>query len=196
MAALGGFLLQRFSSPLKTSSFEVVYSRPPPSIRSYEPGDARLPAVDKAMQDRDVFLAEVRDRLEQAQQHYKAIYYRKHRPFKCPEALDGAEKISTVWDPLSPQAHKSFSNVSSFYHSDTRDHKHLPVQAATAWPPEPRAPPCTTWGLRRAQGSSQRTGMLTAELVGDIGGCSVVILARAGASLLSMQEPAGHGARR
>jgi hypothetical protein len=32
------------------------------------------------MRDRDTFLAEVRDRLEQAQQHYKSIYDRRHRP--------------------------------------------------------------------------------------------------------------------
>ena len=50
-----------------------------PSV-SYEHGDARLPAVDQAMRDRDEFLAEVRDRLEQAQQHYKAVYDRRHRP--------------------------------------------------------------------------------------------------------------------
>jgi hypothetical protein len=29
-----------------------------------------------------MFLAEVRDRLDQAQQHYKAIYDRKHRPLE------------------------------------------------------------------------------------------------------------------
>jgi hypothetical protein len=69
-----------YQQSLKTSPFEVVYGRPPPSIRSYEHGDARLPAVDQAMRDRDAFLAEVRDRLEQAQQHYKAVYDRKHRP--------------------------------------------------------------------------------------------------------------------
>jgi hypothetical protein len=69
-----------YQQSLKTSPFEVVYGRPPPSIRSYEHGDARLPAVDKAMRDRDTFLAKVRDRLEQAQQHYKSIYDRSHRP--------------------------------------------------------------------------------------------------------------------
>ena len=69
-----------YQQSLKTSPFEVVYGRPPPSIRSYDHGDARLPAVEKAMLDRDEFLAEVRDRLEQAQQHYKAVYDRRHRP--------------------------------------------------------------------------------------------------------------------
>jgi hypothetical protein len=56
-----------YQQSLKTSPFEVVYGRLPPSICSYEHGDARLPAVDKAMRDRDTFLAEVRGRLEQAQ---------------------------------------------------------------------------------------------------------------------------------
>jgi hypothetical protein len=69
-----------YQQSLKTSPFQVVFGRPPPSIRSYETGDARLPAVDKAMQERDEFLAEVRDRLEQAQQHYKAVYDRRHHP--------------------------------------------------------------------------------------------------------------------
>jgi len=32
------------------------------------------------MTERDEFLAEVRDRLEQAQQHYKSVYDRRHRP--------------------------------------------------------------------------------------------------------------------
>ena len=56
-----------YQQSIKTSPFElVVYGRPPPSIRSYVPGDARLPAVEKAMKDRDEFLSEVRDRLEQS----------------------------------------------------------------------------------------------------------------------------------
>ena len=69
-----------YQQSLKTSPFQLVYGRSPPSICSYTPGDARLPAVDKAMRDRDEFLAEVRDRLEQAQQHYKAVYDRHHHP--------------------------------------------------------------------------------------------------------------------
>jgi hypothetical protein len=34
------------------------------------------------MTERDEFLAEVRDRLEQAQQHYKGVYDRRHRLVK------------------------------------------------------------------------------------------------------------------
>jgi hypothetical protein len=67
-----------YQQSIKTSPFELVYGRPPPSIRSYVPGDARLPAVERAMTERDEFLAEVRDRLEQARQHYKEAYDRSH----------------------------------------------------------------------------------------------------------------------
>jgi transposase InsO family protein len=69
-----------YQQAIKTSPFELVYGRPPPSVRSYTPGEARLPAVERALKDRDEFLAEVKDRLEQAQQHYKAVYDRSHRP--------------------------------------------------------------------------------------------------------------------
>lgn len=68
-----------YQQSIKMSPFELVYGRPPPSLRSYTPDEARLLAVDKVMTDRDEFLAEVRDRLEQAQQHYKAVYDRRHR---------------------------------------------------------------------------------------------------------------------
>jgi hypothetical protein len=40
---------------------------------------ARLLAVQQQLQDRDEFLVEARERLEQAQQHYKDFYDRKHR---------------------------------------------------------------------------------------------------------------------
>jgi hypothetical protein len=41
---------------LKTSPFHLVYGRLPSLIHSYASGDARLPAVDKEMRDRDEFL--------------------------------------------------------------------------------------------------------------------------------------------
>jgi hypothetical protein len=68
-----------FQSSLRTSPFRVVYGRDPPTVRSYSLGEARLPAVDAQLQDRDEFLAEVREWLEQAQQQHKAFYNRKHR---------------------------------------------------------------------------------------------------------------------
>jgi hypothetical protein len=68
-----------FQSSLKTSPFRVVYGRDPPSVRSYTLGEARLPAVHQQLTERDEFLAEIRERLELAQQRYKAYYDRNHR---------------------------------------------------------------------------------------------------------------------
>jgi hypothetical protein len=39
-----------------------------------------LPAVDAQLRDRDEFLTEVREWLEQVQQQHKAFYDSKHRP--------------------------------------------------------------------------------------------------------------------
>jgi hypothetical protein len=53
----------------------VVYGRDPPALRPYSLGEASLPAVHHQLTDRDEF--EVRERLEQAQNHYKLQYDRK-----------------------------------------------------------------------------------------------------------------------
>lgn len=50
-----------------------------PSIRSYEPGDTRVTAVAKSMEERAEFLADVRYRLEQAQAVQKLHYDKHHR---------------------------------------------------------------------------------------------------------------------
>lgn len=55
--------VQRF---IKTSPFQVVYGRRPPSLVSYEPGSARVEAVERSLIERDEFLKEIRDRLLQA----------------------------------------------------------------------------------------------------------------------------------
>jgi hypothetical protein len=69
-----------YQSSLRTSPFRVVFGRdPPPSVRSYEPNTTRVPAVAQQLAERDEFLAEIRDRLEQAHQHYKSYYDKKHR---------------------------------------------------------------------------------------------------------------------
>jgi len=68
-----------YQASLRTSPFKVVYGRDPPVLRAYEPGEARLPAVEQQMLERDEFLAEVHDRLEQAQQYAKHQYDKKHR---------------------------------------------------------------------------------------------------------------------
>jgi hypothetical protein len=69
-----------YQSSLRDTPFRVVYGRDPPSIRSYEPGDTRVPAVAKTMEERAEFLADVRYRLEQAQEYQKKHYDRAHRP--------------------------------------------------------------------------------------------------------------------
>jgi hypothetical protein len=43
------------------------------------PGDAKLPAVHHQLLERDEFLVEICDRLEQAQQRYKYFYDERHR---------------------------------------------------------------------------------------------------------------------
>jgi hypothetical protein len=68
-----------FQSSLKTSSFRVVCQRDPPSMRTYVPGEARLPAVHNQLMERDEFVDEIQDRLEQVQQLYKTNYDRNHR---------------------------------------------------------------------------------------------------------------------
>lgn len=55
-----------YQSSLQDTPFRVVYGRDPPSIRSYEPGDTRVAAVAKSMEERVEFLADIRYRLEQA----------------------------------------------------------------------------------------------------------------------------------
>lgn len=51
---------------LKTTPFKVVYGRDPPTLLSYQPGVARVVALDKQLLERDEFLADVRDRFLQA----------------------------------------------------------------------------------------------------------------------------------
>jgi hypothetical protein len=69
-----------YQTSLRDTPFRVVYGRDPPSIRSYEPGDTRVPAVAKTMAEREEFLADIRYRLEQAQAVHKRHYDKGHRP--------------------------------------------------------------------------------------------------------------------
>jgi hypothetical protein len=68
-----------YQSSLRETPFRVVYGRDPPTIRSYEPGETRVAAVARDMEERDAFLADVRYRLEQAQLVQKHHYDRHHR---------------------------------------------------------------------------------------------------------------------
>ncbi|KAG8063886.1 hypothetical protein GUJ93_ZPchr0004g39869 [Zizania palustris] len=68
-----------YQSSLRDTPFRVVYGRDPPSIRSYEPGETRVAAVAKTMEERDEFLADIRLHLEQARSIYKHHYDKHHR---------------------------------------------------------------------------------------------------------------------
>jgi len=68
-----------YQTSLKDTPFRIVYGHDPPAIRSYEPGETRVPAVAKNMADRDEFLADVRYRLEQIQAVQKCHYDKGHR---------------------------------------------------------------------------------------------------------------------
>jgi hypothetical protein len=57
----------------------VVYGRDLPSLRTYLSGGARLLAVNNQLRDRDEFIMEVWERLEQGQQCYKSFYDRHHQ---------------------------------------------------------------------------------------------------------------------
>ena len=69
-----------FHSALRATPFQVVYDRPPPALLPYEPSSSRTATVDTLLQDRDAFLADVRDRLLQAQSYAKRYYDAHHRP--------------------------------------------------------------------------------------------------------------------
>ena len=69
-----------YQTSLRDTPFRVVYGRDPPTLRSYEPGDTRVAAVARNMEDRDEFIADVRYRLEQAQAVQKRHYDKLHRP--------------------------------------------------------------------------------------------------------------------
>jgi hypothetical protein len=51
----------------------------PPAVLPYQQGAVQVLAVDQQLTDRDEFLVEIRDRLEQAQQVYRQFYDKKHR---------------------------------------------------------------------------------------------------------------------
>jgi hypothetical protein len=68
-----------YQSSLRETPFRVVYGRDPPSMRSYESGETRVAAVAKTMEEWEEFLADVRFRLQQAQDVQKRHYDKKHR---------------------------------------------------------------------------------------------------------------------
>jgi hypothetical protein len=74
-----------FQTSIQTSPFKVVYGREPPVVRSYVPSEARSPADNQQLVDRDEFLLKIRERLEQAQMYHKLYYDKKHRDVEFQE---------------------------------------------------------------------------------------------------------------
>ncbi|KAK8935006.1 hypothetical protein KSP39_PZI014884 [Platanthera zijinensis] len=72
-----------YHSASKLTPFKVVYGCPPPTLSSYESGSTALPAVDRALRDRDRTLATLRENLRTAQDRMKtqADKHRKDREF-------------------------------------------------------------------------------------------------------------------
>ena len=68
-----------FHTALRATPFEVVYGRPPPALLPYKPGTARTETADALLRSRDEVLAEVHQRLVQAQQISKKYYNATHR---------------------------------------------------------------------------------------------------------------------
>jgi hypothetical protein len=68
-----------YHSALRAMPFEVVYGRPPPPILPVDPATARTEAAGELLRSRDEMLAEVRQRLIQAQQLAKHYYDGHHR---------------------------------------------------------------------------------------------------------------------
>jgi hypothetical protein len=67
-----------YQTSLRDTPFRVVYERDPLSIRSYEPGDTRVAAIAKTMEERQEFFADVCYCLEQAQAVQKWHYDKTH----------------------------------------------------------------------------------------------------------------------
>lgn len=59
---------------IKTTPFQVVYGRLPPTLITYTAGSSKVQAMDRQLIDRDVFLQEIRDRLRHAQELMKTCH--------------------------------------------------------------------------------------------------------------------------
>lgn len=71
-----------YHTALRTTPFEVVYGRPPLALVPYTAGSVRTDTVDALLRERDSFLADVCDRLLQAQEYAKKNYDAHHRPLE------------------------------------------------------------------------------------------------------------------
>uniref|UniRef100_A0A0A9E1Z5 Tf2-1-like SH3-like domain-containing protein n=1 Tax=Arundo donax TaxID=35708 RepID=A0A0A9E1Z5_ARUDO len=68
-----------YQTALKATPFQVVYGREPPPVLPYQSGAARVVTLDRQLRDCDAFLADIRERLLQAQDHMKQRHDMSHR---------------------------------------------------------------------------------------------------------------------
>nr|XP_051189935.1 uncharacterized protein LOC127303218 [Lolium perenne] len=89
-----------YHSALRATPFEVVYGRPPPPILLVDPATVRTEAAGELLRARDDMLAEVRQRLVQAQQVAKHYYDGRHREVEYAVG-------DWVWSRLLHRSHQS-----------------------------------------------------------------------------------------
>jgi hypothetical protein len=73
------FYNSSFQTAIGISPFQVVYGRPPPTLLQFQHGSASAVAVEAQLKDRNVFLAEICDRLLLAQELMRAQHDKLHR---------------------------------------------------------------------------------------------------------------------
>jgi hypothetical protein len=66
-------------STIKTTPFEVVYGRKPPTLLTYLPGTARVESVGKELLARGQVLKELKNHIKSAQERMKQLYDEKHQ---------------------------------------------------------------------------------------------------------------------
>jgi hypothetical protein len=89
-----------YQSALKTTPFEAVYGRAPPPLLSYQSRISKVATVDRQLQERDLFLSEIRDRLLHAQ-------YGQHRDIEF-------QVGDWVWLRLQPLCCYFYCSVEDF----------------------------------------------------------------------------------
>jgi hypothetical protein len=103
-----------YQTTLKVMPLEVVYGCAPLALLPALPGSMRVAAVDQQQRDRDIFLAEVRNRLLQAQGIMKTAHDKQHRHLEFNVGdwawlrLNQRAAISVCNGPLSKLAPKYF----------------------------------------------------------------------------------------
>lgn len=68
-----------FQSAIRMSSFEALYRRPPPSVRSYVAGSMAVATLDESLVQRRQMLSLIRDNLAQAQLRMRSLANNHHQ---------------------------------------------------------------------------------------------------------------------